>query len=222
MGLEVQQRQLGAHRNTAYMIHSIFVVDDHYMVIEGLRSLLLPEENIHWLGHATTGGSCLSFLQNEQPDVLFLDVNLPDISGTELCKVVKKAYPQVQILGLSTFHQQAVIRNMMDFGASGYLLNNASKFELLEAIRTVRSGGKFFSKEALNVMREASGNLLLVTKREKEVLRLIAEGLTNADIAERLFISLPTVNTHRKSLLEKLEAKNTALLISKAVKLGLV
>lgn len=182
----------------------------------------MPEEDLRWLGHATTGGSCLSFLKTEQPDVLFLDVSLPDISGTELCKIIKTAYPAIRILGLSTFNQQAVIRNMMDHGASGYLLKNASKQELLEAIRAVQGGGKYFSKEALNVMRETAGNLMLVTKREKEVLMLIAEGLTNMAIAERLFISLPTVNTHRKSLLEKLEAKNTALLISKAVKLGLI
>lgn len=204
------------------MVSSIFIVDDHYMVIEGIRSLLMPEEDLRWLGHATTGGSCLSFLKTEQPDVLFLDVSLPDISGTELCKIIKTAYPAIRILGLSTFNQQAVIRNMMDHGASGYLLKNASKQELLEAIRAVQGGGKYFSKEALNVMRETAGNLMLVTKREKEVLMLIAEGLTNMAIAERLFISLPTVNTHRKSLLEKLEAKNTALLISKAVKLGLI
>lgn len=204
------------------MMCSIFIVDDHYLVIEGIRSLLLPEEKLRWLGHATSGGSCLSFLQTEQPDVLFLDVNLPDISGTDLCKVIKKTYPKVQVLGLSTYNQQAIIRNMMEYGASGYLLKNASKAELLEAIRTVQAGGKYFSREALTVMRETAGNVLLVTKREKEVLRLIAEGLTNAEIAEHLFISLATVNTHRKSLLEKLEAKNTALLISKAVKLGLI
>ena len=92
----------------------IFIVDDHYMVIEGIRSLLQFEKNIEWLGHATTAASCLAFLQKKQPDVLLMDVNLPDQSGIDLCKAVKQAYPQVSVLGLSTFNQQAIIRNMID------------------------------------------------------------------------------------------------------------
>jgi len=198
------------------------VVDDHYMVIEGIRSLLQNEKTLDWMGHATNAESCLSFLRLHEPDVILMDVNLPDKSGIDLCKEVKQLYPSVAVLGLSTFNQQAIIRNMMDNGASGYVLKNAAKEELLEAINTVIKGKVYYSFEAISSLRKAEPHQLLITRREKEVLLLIAEGLTNAEISEKLFISIPTVNTHRKSLLEKFEVKNTAMLIGKATKLGLI
>ncbi|MBS1610351.1 MAG: response regulator transcription factor [Bacteroidetes bacterium] len=200
----------------------IFIVDDHYMVIEGIHSLLQNEKNIEWLGHATNAASCLAFLKHNQPGIILMDVNLPDMNGTELCKVVKELYPAVLVLGLSTFNQQAVIRNMVDNGASGYLLKNASKNEILEAITTVLRGDRYLSFEAAVSLKNTSPDIPLITRREKEILQLIAEGLTNNEIAEKLFISIPTVNTHRKSLLEKFDVKNTALLIGKAIRLGFV
>ncbi len=201
---------------------SIFIVDDHYMVIEGIRSLLQNERTIEWMGHATNASSCLGFLKQHQPDIILMDINLPDKSGTDLCREVKQLYPSVFVLGLSTFNQQAVIRNMMDNGASGYLLKNASKEELLEAIATVLKGKNYLSFEVAASMKEPSKEAPLITRREKEVLELIAQGLTNNEIAEKLFISIATVNTHRKSLLEKFEVKNTALLIGKAIRYGFV
>lgn len=204
------------------MAITVFIVDDHYMVIEGIRSLLQHETAVEWMGHATNAASCLSFLKNQQPDVILMDVNLPDKSGITLCKEVRDLYPAVLVLGLSTFNQQAVIRNMMDNGASGYLLKNASKEEIMEALAAVLKGKQYLSFEAAASMKEKEKGIPTITRREKEILMLIAEGLTNAEIAEKLFISIPTVNTHRKSLLEKLEVKNTALLIGKAIKYGFV
>lgn len=201
---------------------SIFIVDDHYMVIEGIHSLLLQEKDIEWMGHATNAESCLSFLKRQKPDIILMDVSLPDRSGTELCKDVKQLYPSVMVLGLSTFNQQAIIQNMMDNGASGYVLKNATKEELLEAISEVLKGKKYFSFEVAAVLRETKEKEPLITRREKEILQLIAEGLTNVEISEKLFISMPTVNTHRKSLLEKFGVKNTATLIGKAIKSGLL
>ncbi|MGC4232948.1 MAG: response regulator transcription factor [Niabella sp.] len=201
---------------------SLFIVDDHYMVIEGIRSLLQKEKEIEWMGHATTAAACLSFLKQQQPDVILMDVNLPDKSGTELCKEVKEKYPSILVLGLSTFNQQAIIRNMMDNGASGYALKNATKEELLNAITIVMSGGTYLSFEAALSLRESTIETPVITRREQEVLLLIADGLTNAEIAEKLFISIPTVNTHRKSLIEKFDTKNTATLIGKAIKGGLI
>jgi DNA-binding NarL/FixJ family response regulator len=201
---------------------SVFIVDDHYMVIEGIRSLLQNEKGIEWMGHATTAISCLSFLKLQQPDIILMDVNLPDMSGIDLCKSVRQKYPSVFVLGLSTFNQQAVIRNMTDNGASGYVLKNADKAELMNAITTVLAGKTYFSREAAAALSETIPVMPLITRREKEVLQLIAGGLTNTEIAERLFISIPTVNTHRKSLLEKFDAKNTAILISKATRQGII
>src|SRR6218665_1604565 len=135
------------------MAISIFIVDDHYMVIEGIRSLLKNEVTIEWMGHASSAASCLSFLKQQQPDIILMDVNLPDRNGTELCKDVKELYPSVLVLGLSTFNQQAVIRNMVDNGASGYVLKNASKEELLEAIAAVLKGKNYLSHEAALSMK---------------------------------------------------------------------
>jgi DNA-binding NarL/FixJ family response regulator len=201
---------------------SVFIVDDHFMVIEGIRSLLQNEKDIEWMGHATNAASCLAFLKQQQPDVILMDINLPDKSGIDLCKEVREKYPSVFVLGLSTFNQRAIIRNMIDNGASGYVLKNADKTELLEAIAAAVSGKTYMSHEVSLSLRESDNSLPPVTRREKEVLQLIAEGLTNAEIAEKLFISIPTVNTHRKSLLEKFDAKNTAILVSKGIKSGLI
>ena len=192
------------------------------MVIEGIRSLLQNEKGIEWMGHATNAASCLGFLKNQQPDIILMDINLPDMSGIDLCKEVRQKFPSVFVLGLSTFNQQAFIRNMIDNGASGYVLKNADKEELLEAIAAVQQGKTFLSHEANLSLRDKEDKMPPISRREKEVLLLIADGLTNNEIADKLFISVPTVNTHRKSLLEKLEAKNTAILIGRATKLGLI
>ncbi len=200
----------------------LFIVDDHYMVIEGIRSLLQNETVIEWMGHASNAESCLSFLGKHQPDVILMDVNLPDRSGTDLCMEVKQRFPSVYVLGLSTFNQQPVIRNMMDNGASGYVLKNATKEELLNAITTVAMGKTYLSFEAALSLRERASDTPMITRREKEVLQLIAGGLTNTEIAKKLFISVPTVNTHRKSLIEKFDVTNTAMLIAKAMKRGIL
>lgn len=202
---------------------SIFIVDDHYMVIEGIRSLLQNERDIEWLGHATNAASCMAFLKRQQPDIILMDVNLPDRSGTDLCKEVSQAYPAVFVLGLSTFNQQAIIRNMMENGASGYLLKNASREEILEAIFAVKAGKQYLSHEAKLSLRDTNKtDAPLVSRREREVLLLIADGFTNAEIAEKLFISISTVNTHRKSLLAKFNVNNTATLIKMAAKFNII
>ena len=205
------------------MTTKVFIVDDHYMVIEGIRTLLQHEPAIELVGHATSPGSCMSFLQQQLPDVILMDINLADKSGIELCAAVKKQYPAVFILGLSTFNQPSFIQKMMEHGASGYVLKNVSREELLEAIQCVAKGKTYFSHEAARALRAAPDpGVPVLTRREKEVLSLIAEGLTNAEIAERLFIGVTTVDTHRKSLLAKLGAKNTALLVRIATQLNMV
>ncbi len=204
------------------MITKLFIVDDHYLVIEGIRSMLQNEKNMEWMGHAMNAASCLAFLKQQQPDILFMDINLPDKSGVDLCKEVSEQFPAVRIIGLSTFNQQPVIRNMMENGAMGYVLKNAAKQEILHAITTVRLGKTFLSFEAGQSLLETADGIPEITRREKEVLQLIAEGLTNAEIAKRLFISVPTVNSHRKSLIEKFDANNTAVLIAKAIKSGTI
>ena len=205
------------------MAIKIFITDDHYMIVEGIRSLLQFENNIEWMGHAMNATSCLAYLQRQQPDVILMDINLPDKSGIELCKEVKSKYPAIHIVGLSSFNQQSFIQKMMDNGASGYVLKNATREELIEAIDTVVAGHTFLSHEAANtVKKNEDSKIPLITRREKEVLILIADGLTNNQIAEKLFISNTTVDTHRKNLLAKFEVKNTANLIRLAAQFQLI
>lgn len=199
----------------------VFIVDDHPVVIEGIRSLLQNEKDIEWAGHAMNTQSCLGFFVNNTAHVLLMDINLPDINGVELCAMMKEKYPGIMILGLSTFNQGLYIKKMMENGASGYILKNAPKEELIKAIHAVHDGSIFFSGEVgqalQNYQRSSKTELPVLSRREKEILELIAEGYTNPQIAEKLFISQFTVDSHRKNLLAKLNVKNTASLIRLAV-----
>ncbi len=205
------------------MTIKLFITDDHYMVVEGIRSLLQNEKSIEWMGHASNADSCLAFLKKQLPDVMLMDISLPGKSGIELCKEVKEKYPSVFVIGLSTFNQQSFIQKMMDNGASGYVLKNATQKELMEAIQAVAIGKTYLSEEAATSLRKyAESEIPVITRREKEVLELIADGLTNGEIAQKLFISTTTVDSHRKNLLAKFEAKNTALLIRTAAQLHFI
>lgn len=201
----------------------VFIVDDHYMVIEGIRSLLNNEPGIEWVGHAMNAASCLAFLQKSQPDVILMDIGLPDKSGIELCREVKTKYPAIHILGLSTFNQKSYISKMLENGASGYLLKNAGRSELLKGIEMAMQNKSFMSHEAaLSLRKTGDDNQPVLTHREKEVLQLIASGLTNQEIADRLFIGNTTVETHRKNLLQKFGARNVAALVNLATKNGFI
>lgn len=201
----------------------LFIVDDHYLVIEGIRSLLQQEEDIEWMGHASNGESCLAFLEKEEPEVILMDISMPGMSGIDLCKEVKKRYPGIRILGLSTFNQRSFVEKMIESGANGYVLKNASKEELLIAIRAAKAFKTYLSFEAVEMLRNHSiKEVPILTRREKEVLEQIAEGMTNQEIAEKLFISATTVDTHRKNLMLKFEAKNVAALIHLASKADMI
>jgi len=204
----------------------VFIVDDHPVVIEGIHALLQNELEIEWAGHAMNAASCLGYFVNNTADVLLMDINMPGMDGIELCAVMKSRYPGVFILGLSTFNQGIYIKKMMENGASGYILKNSSREELLKAIRTVSKGGIYFSGEAGDALKEyqksSKVQLPELSPREKEILSLIAEGHNNPQIAEKLFLSSFTVDSHRKNLLAKLEVKNTATLIRLAVERKLI
>lgn len=196
----------------------VFIVDDHYMVIEGIRALLQDQKDIVLMGHASNADSCLSFIQNAAPDVILMDISMPGKNGIDLCKEVRARYPSVFVIGLSTFNQFTYVDDMIRNGASGYLLKNATKQEITEAIHAVAKGKMYMSDEAANTLKNASPQESpVLTRRENEILRLIAEGLANPQIAEKLFLSISTVDTHRKSLMRKLNIKNTALLVRYAI-----
>ncbi|MCL4538108.1 MAG: response regulator transcription factor [Bacteroidetes bacterium] len=201
---------------------TILIVDDHPIVAEGIRKLTQDSHAASVIGVAGTAAACLNFLRWEKPDVIPLDIGLPDVSGIDLCKTLKTKYESVRILALTTFNERSTVVNMMKNGADGYVLKNSETTEIIEAIREVYDGGKYLCDNAESLMKEKATDDLLLTNREKEVLKLIAEGFTNQEIAERLFISPLTVDSHRKNLMTKLQARNTASLMKIALDKGML
>jgi DNA-binding NarL/FixJ family response regulator len=205
------------------MTIKLFIVDDHPMVAEGIKSLLQHEESIIWSGYAKNAAFCLAELRVQVPDIILMDINLPDKSGIDLCKEVMEKYPSIKIIGLSTFNQKSFIKKMLESGASGYMLKNATKEEIVGALQTVKRGGTYLSREAAQLLNYKSEMPVpVLTRREKEVLKLISDGLTNADIAEKLFLSTSTIITHRKNLLLKIGANNSAGMVKLAIEQNLL
>jgi DNA-binding NarL/FixJ family response regulator len=202
---------------------SVLIVDDHLMVLEGMKALLANIDYIEVAGTAGNAFEAMDMLKQKKVNVAILDINLPDVSGIELCKKIKKEYPTIQVLAMSTFKERSYISQMIQSGASGYLVKSASKEEITEAILCADEGKLYLSLDINNVtLGQVASEVPVLSRREKEVLVLIADGLTNNQIAQQLFISLHTVDTHRKNLLAKFDVNNTAILIKMAVKYQLI
>jgi DNA-binding NarL/FixJ family response regulator len=203
----------------------VFIVDDHPVVVEGIHSLLANEKELTWVGHALSAAACSEFFNTHDTDVLLMDISLPDKSGVDLCVEIKNKKPLVSILALTTLNQASYIQKMMENGASGYVLKNCDKEELIEAIHAVASGKTFLSHDAFEIITHATTKkeaVPRITRREKEILDLVVEGLTSGEIATKLFVSQWTVDSHRKSLMTKFNTKNTASLIKYAFENGLI
>ena len=203
---------------------NILLVDDHTMVTEGMRTILA---NLLFSGviiTASNSAEALKLLEQQQTDIVFADVNLPDESGIMLCAKIKKKYPGTHVLGLSTFRQRSYVSQMIANGASGYLLKSASMQQIEEAIATVINGSLYFSPGINNSNpRDADPeDIPALTRREKEILKLIAQGKKSNEIASQLYLSPYTVDTHRKNLLTKFGVNNTAQLINKAADFDLL
>jgi DNA-binding NarL/FixJ family response regulator len=194
----------------------VYIVEDHSVVVEGIRSLLQHEKGFEVIGYASTAETCLNFFRTHTADIILMDISLPDMNGIDLCRTMKKNYPGIMVLALSTFNQGIYISKMMESGASGYLLKNSGKDEIIQALHDVAKGKTYLSFEAGQALKSSTlknPDHPLLTKREKEVLSLIVEGFTNTLIAEKLFISVDTVDSHRKNLYSKLNVKNTVMLM---------
>lgn len=198
----------------------VYIVEDHSVVVEGIRSLLQNEKEFEVIGNTDKGEDCLQFFRTNTADVILMDISLPDMNGIDLCKMIKRDYPGIMVLALSTFNQSIYISKMMESGASGYLLKNSGRQEIIQALLDVAEGKTYLSFEAGQALKSSSirkADQPLLTKREKEILQLITEGFTNTQIGEKLFISIDTVDTHRKNLYNKLNVKNTVMLMRYAI-----
>lgn len=201
----------------------IVIADDHKMFIDGVRSLLSKEKKLNFVCEALDAETALDYIRNNAVDLLITDISMPGMSGTELTKKIKEEFPQVKVLVLTMFNDPAIIREILEVEAEGYILKNTGKQELLSAISNIMDDGTFYSNEVMNLMlknsRPRSINSVIkeeLTSRETEILKLVCEEYTTAGIAEKLFISPRTVDTHRKNILEKTRSKTIVGLIKYA------
>jgi DNA-binding NarL/FixJ family response regulator len=202
----------------------VLIADDHRLFIDGLKAMLERTAEIKIVGEAMNGQEVLAFCAVQAVDIVIMDISMPGMDGIEATKQLVKLYPQIKILCLSMHNDRNFISDMLKTGAHGYILKNTGKEELIEALQALQSGESYLGEE----VRKTLLNSFMkqdklhpnekLSDREKEVLECIAGGLTTQEIADQLFISKNTVETHRKNLLYKLQAKNTAELVNNAFK----
>ncbi|UXP32326.1 response regulator transcription factor [Reichenbachiella agarivorans] len=211
---------------------NILIADDHKMFREGLVELLGKEAKMHIVGDVGDREGIMGILKAQPVDVLLMDIDMGETNGIQMTAEIKRDYPKIRVLALSMHGDKNYIVKMMEAGAIGYILKNAGKEEMINAIHTVANGNTYFSSQVSSKLLEHLTNPTAahgkkpegtpLTDREIEVLKLIAEEYSNPEIAEKLFISIRTVDTHRRNLLDKLGAKNTAGLVKYAIQKGLL
>lgn len=208
----------------------ILLVDDHQIIIDGLRALLDSTEGVRVVSVSDNGKNAIDLLKVIDVDVVLMDIDMPIMNGLDAAKIIKEKHPNIKVIMLSMHSEKAMIKDLIKIGIDGYLLKNSSKEELINAIVKVSDGGQFFSSDVtLSLLdddkmdiRDNCSKGISLTNREIEIIKLIAEGYTNKEIGEQLFISHRTVDTHRTNLMKKLEVNNVAGLISYAIKSGYV
>ncbi|WP_133712946.1 response regulator [Myroides indicus] len=201
---------------------TVAIVDDHKILTDGLQRLIEGSGIAKVVGVAHNAADCRKFINFWKPDVLLLDVGLPDISGVDFCKELKERIPELNVLALTTHNEYSVVRQMLENGASGYLIKNAMTEEVLAGIQAVAGGEAFLCHEIDILMKRPKETHIWLSQREREMLKLVAEGLTNGEIADRIFLSPETIKSYRKNLLLKLGAKNTAVLVRMAIEKKLI
>ena len=210
---------------------NIFLVDDHQIVRDGIKSLLMDSSEIHIAGEAMNGLELMGKLEQVKPDVILMDISLPDVSGIELTKQVTEQFPEIKVLILSMYTQEDFITNAIAAGAKGYLPKNTTQQELLNAIIAVYNDKEYYNdavseiilgnyissvRKSKEIISENDEEILSV--REKQILKLFVEGMSNPEIADKLFISIRTVESHKNHIMQKLEAKSTVELVKYAIR----
>jgi DNA-binding NarL/FixJ family response regulator len=212
---------------------NVLVIDDHQLIIDGLKSILQDEEAVTFAGGANNMQEALGFLSSNQVDVVLCDISMPDHSGIEVAKKIRELYPDIKVLALTMHEDIRMISGMIEAGASGYLLKRTNMNEVLEAIQMVASGRKYLGREVQAIMMDdlvhrepeqgiTGDSSARLTNREKEILNLVAREFNNEEIAEKLFISERTVETHRRNIFTKTNTKSIVGLIKYAIRKGLI
>ncbi|HWP83395.1 MAG TPA: response regulator transcription factor [Bacteroidota bacterium] len=213
----------------------LLIADDHSIVRSGLRALLESGEHFAVIGEATNGEQAIRMATKTKPDVILLDLSMPKLSGIEAARLLKEKLPQLKILILTIYESEEYVSQMVGAGVDGYVLKNADRKELLDAISTVASGKRYFSRKISDIIidgfiKKTSSEeqprtpppVRKLSQREIQILQFIAQGLTSPQIAEKLFLSVRTVNTHRSNIMKKLGIHETAGLVRYAFEIGLL
>ena len=210
----------------------LFLVEDHELVRKGVRSIIAMDDSLEIIAEFDRASEAIAAMEDGQmPDLILMDISMPEMTGLEASRIIGEKFPDIRIIILSMYKDEEYVMEGLNFNVSGYVVKDSVADEILVAIEKVVNGGKFFSREvidtALNSYKEIKEEKkkkedIQLTKREIEVLNDISDGLKSQEIAEKLFISERTVEAHRGNIMKKLQAKNMAELIKKAMNLGLI
>jgi DNA-binding NarL/FixJ family response regulator len=210
----------------------VLIADDHGIVREGIRMILAAQEDIEVVGEASTGREAVELARRMQPDVVLMDISMPDLNGIQATELIRRELPEVQVLGLTMHEEGNYVFELLKVGAAGYVLKRAAAEDLVAAVRAAHRGEAFLYPSVAKMVvqdflqraspKEKEHALDGLTEREREVLTLIAEGYTNQEIANRLYISIKTVQTHRAHIMEKLNLHDRAELVRYAIRKGLI
>ena len=208
----------------------VLVADDHQLFREGLVKLLFSTPDIEVIAQAVDGRDAINKVSHFKPDVLLTDIAMPNMNGIEATRELKKKIPELKIIALSMHSEKQYVKGILEAGADGYLLKNCTYQQLIDAIQSVHAGKKYLSGDITNMVingylepsKDDSDGLSSLSKREKEIFVLYAEGKSTREIGEKLFISVKTVGTHKQHILEKLDLKSNSDLIKYAIKAGLI
>ncbi|PRD57072.1 response regulator [Sphingobacterium gobiense] len=201
---------------------SVIIIDDHPLVLNGFEFILKNTSTIVLRGSFSSAKDAFEFLTTEAVDVVLMDINMPEMNGIDATEIIKKKYPDTQVIAISNLNEGSIASRMLKAGALGYLLKNVSTDELIEGIEAVMRGEQVLSKEMSFILTNKQDDIPTVSQREREVLTLMAQGHTTAKIGEQMFISPLTVESHRRNLLQKFGVTNSASLIHKATEMKFI
>lgn len=207
----------------------ILIVDDHQMFIDGLKSLLRKQETFVVVAEALNGHEAIEIIEKQQIDIVLSDISMPLMTGIELTKIIKQKHPEIKVIIISMHNDSSVVSEIINSEAEGYILKNTGKKELFDALTKVANNGTYYSSDVLSVMmqtmktdKKTTDEIKQLSEREIEILKLIVEEFSSEQIAEKLFISKRTVDTHRINILSKTNSKTLVGLIKYAVRNNLI